>query len=184
MQIEVEARKRQLTHGRSGAAEIARGNHALEERLRNGRARLVVPREQVEESICSLVLALEQANLLSAEELREEARPGTALRVRESLQARLTQSPSVVQLAAELGTNRFTLMRDFKRRFATTPHAFLLTLRVERARELLARGSDIAEVALACGFSDQAHLTRCFKRVVGVTPGEYARRVRAHAAVP
>ena len=130
-----------------------------------------------------LALALEQANLLSAEELREEARPGTALRVRESLQARLTQSPSVVQLAAELGTNRFTLMRDFKRRFATTPHAFLLTLRVERARELLARGSNIAEVALACGFSDQAHLTRCFKRVVGVTPGEYARRVRAHTVV-
>jgi AraC-like DNA-binding protein len=55
-------------------------------------------------------------------------------------------------------------------------------VRVERARLLLARGVPIAQAALDTGFADQSHLTRQFKRFVGVTPGEYARGVRAAPA--
>jgi len=55
------------------------------------------------------------------------------------------------------------------------PHAYLNQLRVRLARRLLDRGVTPAEVAAAVGFADQAHLTRHFKRVVGVPPGSYQR---------
>ena len=56
-----------------------------------------------------------------------------------------------------------------------TPHAFQINLRVEEARRLLAAGIPPAEVAATCAFADQPHLTRVFKRAVGVSPGRYAR---------
>lgn len=55
-----------------------------------------------------------------------------------------------------------------------TPLAFLIDLRIASARTLLADRVAPAEVAAACGFADQAHLTRTFKRAVGTTPARYA----------
>ena len=52
---------------------------------------------------------------------------------------------------------------------------YLEMVRVERARALLRQGEPISRVAFDTGFSDQSHLTRRFKRVVGVPPGQYAR---------
>jgi AraC-like DNA-binding protein len=54
-----------------------------------------------------------------------------------------------------------------------TPHAYRLNCRIDRARELLRQGRDIAETALECGFYDQSHLHRHFKAVTTVTPREY-----------
>jgi AraC-like DNA-binding protein len=50
---------------------------------------------------------------------------------------------------------------------------YLTHVRVKQAKVLLASGVSIAETALAVGFADQSHLTRCFKRVMGITPGQY-----------
>jgi AraC-like DNA-binding protein len=52
---------------------------------------------------------------------------------------------------------------------------YLELVRVNRAREMLRRGEPISRVAFDTGFSDQSHLTRRFKRVVGVPPGQYAK---------
>jgi AraC-like DNA-binding protein len=60
-----------------------------------------------------------------------------------------------------------------------TPHAYLRQVRVERAKEMLAAGLSISEVALAVGFFDQSHLTRYFKRILGLTPGTYATAIRS-----
>ena len=62
------------------------------------------------------------------------------------------------------------------------PYAWLAQHRVARARLLLDRGHRPAEAAALAGFADQAHLTRWFRRVVGVTPGAYAASV--HPARP
>jgi AraC-like DNA-binding protein len=132
-----------------------------------------------EEIVTGLVLALARAGLLEADELRHSATARISARAREALEGAPGTPPSIVELARDLGTSRFALLRRFKHDFGITPHAFVLRLRVERARDRLARGSDLAALAHELGFADQAHFTRVFKKVVGITPGAYAHRVHA-----
>jgi AraC-like DNA-binding protein len=101
-------------------------------------------------------------------------------RVRAMIADSADESVSLRELAAEAGLSKYHLIRAFRRRFGLTPYAYFLERRVERARQLFDRGGRPAAVAGACGFTDQSHLTRHFKRIVGVTPGEYAATVSAH----
>ena len=100
-------------------------------------------------------------------------------RVRELIADSADEPVSLRELAAEAGLSKYHLIRAFRRRFGVTPYAYFLERRVERARQLFDRGGSPAAVAAACGFADQSHLTRHFKRIVGVTPGEYAATVTA-----
>lgn len=72
------------------------------------------------------------------------------------------------------GLTRFQLIRGFNRQFGCSPHQLLLLTKVLRAKKLLQQGDTCIEAALACGFFDQSHLTRNFKRVFGVPPKQYA----------
>jgi AraC-like DNA-binding protein len=83
------------------------------------------------------------------------------------------EAVDLAQLSAAAHLSRFELARRFREQTGLPPHAFQLDLRVAEARRLLGAGVAPAEVALACGFADQAHLTRVFKRAVGVTPARY-----------
>ena len=74
------------------------------------------------------------------------------------------------QLSARCGCNSFQVIRAFRRTLGTTPYAFLIHFRLERALELLATGKGAAEVATAVGFFDQSHLIRHCKRRLGKTP--------------
>lgn len=78
-------------------------------------------------------------------------------------------------LAKEAGLSRYQLIRGFAHTVGMTPHAYLLQRRVALARRLIRRGLPLADVAASSGFHDQSHLTRCFVRWIGVTPGQYAR---------
>ncbi len=69
----------------------------------------------------------------------------------------------------------FALVRAFRAETGLPPHAYVNHLRVRLARRLLDGGVAPADVAAAAGFADQAHLTRHFKRVVGVPPRAYQR---------
>jgi AraC-like DNA-binding protein len=93
------------------------------------------------------------------------------------LQERWNERVTLAELAAVAGLSRFELARRFSAQMGLAPHAFQTNLRVARARTLLAAGGAPAAVAAACGFADQAHLTRTFRVAVGVTPGRYARAV-------
>jgi AraC-like DNA-binding protein len=73
------------------------------------------------------------------------------------------------------GLSQFAVLRAFRAETGLPPHAYLNQIRVRRARTLLDQGIAPADVALTTGFADQAHLTRHFKRVVGVPPGAYQR---------
>jgi AraC-like DNA-binding protein len=75
--------------------------------------------------------------------------------------------------AAQISPAHFA--RRFKIAAGTTPHDYLLNLRIERTRELLATDMPIAQIALEAGFSDQSHLNRVFTPIVACTPGEYRR---------
>lgn len=104
----------------------------------------------------------------------DAARPAVRLAL-ELLHADLTASPPLADLAAAAGLSPYHLLRVFRAETGLPPHAYLTQLRVRRARRLLDSGVQPADVALATGFADQSHLTRHFKRIVGVPPGVYAR---------
>ncbi len=95
--------------------------------------------------------------------------------VRDLLADRLVDPPTLAELATLTGLSQFALLRAFRAATGLPPHAYLNQLRVRRARRLLDDGLPAAEVAAEIGFADQAHLTRHFKRVVGVPPAAYQR---------
>jgi AraC-like DNA-binding protein len=64
--------------------------------------------------------------------------------------------------------------RGFKQSAGVTPHHYLTQKRVERAQDMLAHTDlSLSEIALAVGFSDQSHMTRQFRQIVGITPGQF-----------
>jgi AraC-like DNA-binding protein len=137
-----------------------------------------------EEALAELCTSLHASGALSAAELEQDPPQAVVLRrAREFLAATLAENANLDELAAATQTNKFVLIRYFRKKLGTTPHHYLLQLRIERARNLLARGAAPAEVAAAVGFADQGHFGRHFKRAVGMPPGEYARLVRASSAV-
>jgi AraC-like DNA-binding protein len=106
---------------------------------------------------------------------RPSRAPGAVAQTREVLSERLDDPPSLAELAALTGLGQFALLRAFRAETGLPPHAYLNQLRVRAARGLLDHGLSPAQVAARTGFADQAHLTRHFKRVVGVPPGAYQR---------
>ena len=105
------------------------------------------------------------------------AEPRRIARVTAMMRAEPERPFSLEDLAAAAGLSRFHFLRVFSKTTGQTPHAFLVNQRVNRAQSMLRAGERPAEVAVACGFADQPHLTRLFRRIVGVTPGQYARAV-------
>lgn len=83
------------------------------------------------------------------------------------------ENPSLEQVAALVGFSPFHFLRVFQQQVGIPPHMYLTHVRVKQAKAFLEAGVPIAETALAVGFADQSHLTRCFKRVMGITPGQY-----------
>ena len=83
-------------------------------------------------------------------------------------------------MAAVARLSAYHFARQFKVATGIPPHQYVITRRVERARQLLQEGTDLslAEVAAHAGFSDQSQFTHHFKRVVGVTPGQFRTPAR------
>ncbi len=79
------------------------------------------------------------------------------------------------ELEAVSGLDRFTLARQFRARFGTSPHRYLTMRRVTAGRRLLAAGQSIASVAAETGFADQSHFHRHFLKAFGMTPGRWQR---------
>lgn len=97
-----------------------------------------------------------------------------ARRARECLHGALAADPGADALARAAGaSDRFHLARSFRAAYGTSPHAYLVQIRLVRARHLLSGGARPAEVATACGFADQSHLRRRFRRAYGLTPAAY-----------
>ncbi|WLW55517.1 AraC family transcriptional regulator [Streptomyces sp. YU58] len=103
---------------------------------------------------------------------------GIARAIRDRLADELLDPPSLADLATDLGLSRYQLLRAFRTTIGVPPYAWLAQYRVGRARRLLDSGHRPAEVAGLVGFADQAHLTRWFRRVMGVTPAAYRNSVQ------
>ena len=103
-------------------------------------------------------------------------------RAKSYLRERCSEPVSLEQLALVSGLSRFGLVHAFTKEVGLSPHAFQVHVRVERARALLQWGVSPATVATTLGFADQSHFTRHFKRILHVTPSQYARRPSAEFA--
>jgi AraC-like DNA-binding protein len=91
------------------------------------------------------------------------------------LDAHLFEPVTISAIAETLGVGPTQLARVFTTAFGIAPHAYVVTRRLEVARDRILAGQPLADVATEVGFFDQAHLTRRFKRFLGVTPGRFAR---------
>ena len=96
-------------------------------------------------------------------------------RARQYLDERYMRDVSLSELATACGCSPFHLARAFTAQFGLPPHAYLNNLRVKNAKRMIRAGTPLADVAYAVGYCDQSHLNRRFKRIVGVTPRQYAR---------
>jgi AraC-like DNA-binding protein len=97
----------------------------------------------------------------------------TVARLCDYIDAHLGEDMSLARLAEVADMSRFRVIRIFRRELGLTPYAYVLSRRVTRARGHLAAGGSPAETAYALGFADQAHFTRVFKAMTGVTPARF-----------
>lgn len=96
--------------------------------------------------------------------------------VREHLATNLRQTTSLDELSDLVGVSPFYLQRTFKAVTRMSPREYQMDLRIRRARQLLREGLTPRAVASSVGFFDQSHFTRAFRRLTGVTPGQYVAR--------
>ncbi|MBE9606982.1 helix-turn-helix transcriptional regulator [Acetobacteraceae bacterium H6797] len=110
--------------------------------------------------------------------------PWQIQRVRRHVEENLEHSLPVEELAALVRLSRRHFDRAFSQSFGLSPHAYVTERRIARARHLiLTTELSLSEIALECGAADQAHLTRLFRRAVGVSPGRWRREQAGAAAM-
>jgi AraC family transcriptional regulator len=131
------------------------------------------------------VLAVHVIRHVTARRRRERGRDGALPRGRlravvEYIEEHLDARPSLGQLAAVARLSPYHFARQFKAATGLPPHQYVILRRVERAKRLLQTGGDfsLAEVAVQAGFSDQSQFSQHFKRLVGVTPGQFRTPAR------
>ncbi|MBX4920098.1 helix-turn-helix transcriptional regulator [Rhizobium bangladeshense] len=102
--------------------------------------------------------------------------PHVRRRILEYIEAHLDETIRLQDLAAIGQLSAFHFQRMFRVSYGVSPHGWVAHRRVERAKSML-RGTDpIAQIASACGFSSQSHMTRAFKSGTGITPSAYRQR--------
>lgn len=106
----------------------------------------------------------------------------SALQVRqivEYVHERLTHEISLVDLAAQTNLSAYHFARLFKHSVGLPPHQYVLQNRVERAKKLISISVNpsLTEIGLQVGFYDQAHFTKAFKQVVGISPKAFAKQI-------
>lgn len=106
--------------------------------------------------------------------------PVHARRITEYIDSRLHESLTLESLAGVVGLGVWNFSRRFRETFGYAPHGYVINRRVERAQRLLARGAmPVKEIASACGFADQAHMTRVFQVRLHTTPAVLRRNAEA-----
>lgn len=99
--------------------------------------------------------------------------PAQIARAMAVVEDRLEEGVTLGEMAAEAGFSAFHFARAFRDATGVTPHQFQIERRLARARELLAGDMALSEIAYACGFASQSHMTTTFSKHLGISPGRY-----------
>ncbi len=91
------------------------------------------------------------------------------------IQSHLDEDLSLLALADKANVSPFHFARQFRATVGLAPHQFVLRQRVQKSFGLIKAGKlPLAQIAVECGFHDQPHFTRAFRRLLGTTPARYA----------
>lgn len=127
----------------------------------------------------SALLKLIQRHGKGQSELAEPAQAkARMLLVKSYLDDNPQEDISLEELARLAGVSPFHLIRQFQKYYGLPPHAYQIQARIRLSKRLIRQGNSLLDCALKAGFHDQSHLSRHFKRTLGVTPGHYARQFK------
>ena len=181
---EVADRPRQLPFFRSGVIadiEVARQLHYLHRQFENANTPLI-------EQETLLLDILAQFIRRHADDPPPEHRigqePDAIRQLKYYIEAHYAEEITLNHLSQLTQLSRYHLVRVFREAVGIPPHAYLRQVRISHAKAMLAAGQPIADVAIATGFTDQSHLTRCFKQLWGFTPGQYRNNVQDSTPQP
>ena len=93
------------------------------------------------------------------------------------IRSRVTENITLKEVAASVGFSQYHFLRVFKHTTGMPPHAYQIQMRVALAKAAIEKGFSLADAALESGFSDQSHMTRSFKAVYGLPPGQYKNSI-------
>ena len=99
-------------------------------------------------------------------------------RVADKIAAKSSNIYSLDQLSEDVYTSKYHLIRKFKSKIGMTPHQLMIQVRVRKAQKELVLGGRLIDAALDNGFYDSSHFDKCFKKIVGISPSEYQRKIR------
>ena len=98
---------------------------------------------------------------------------------RHYIEEHFAENISLNVLAQHVSFSPYYLLRVFRAEVGMPPYAYLESVRIRHTQRLIKAGLTLAEVAAEVGFSSQSHMTRQFKKIIGVTPGQYAQHIRS-----
>ncbi len=101
--------------------------------------------------------------------------PLAARRLKEFIHEHYQENISLEHLSHASGLSPDHVVKVFRKKYGLPPHQYLLNLRIEKAKDLLADRMPVTDVAYQTGFFDQSHFIRNFKKIIGVTPKKYAQ---------
>ncbi|MGC7838874.1 AraC family transcriptional regulator [Pseudomonas wayambapalatensis] len=103
---------------------------------------------------------------------------GAARRAREFMDDCVEQSITLDDLAACANRDRWSLSKDFRAYFGTSPHRYLTMRRLDRVKTFILGGMNLTDAAVAAGFFDQSHMSKHFKKAYGISPSRWSRSLR------
>ncbi|MBZ0295881.1 MAG: AraC family transcriptional regulator [Anaerolineae bacterium] len=124
------------------------------------------------------LLVRQYAGVVSAREQAGHERKAIQL-VRRYIEERFAEGISLQDLADRVALSPYYLLRVFHDEVGMPPYTYLESVRIRHAQQLIAAGRPLVDVALDVGFSSQSNFTRHFKRIIGVTPGQYAQHLKS-----
>jgi AraC-like DNA-binding protein len=119
---------------------------------------------------------------ISTSDSGSSALPPLVLQIESYMMERLDQVPSLDRLSSLVGLSRYHFAHTFSKHVGLSPLAFHSRARLMQARQLIAQGWSLAETSAYLKFSDQSHFGRHFRRIYGMTPGEYQQNVTARVS--
>lgn len=142
----------------------------------HSRSEMAIESMEREGVVAEILMTVLQRHATLARRAKEPRAPHRAIdRAKEYVHACHSGRVTLDAVAEAAAISRYAVLRAFRREVGVSPYSYVTQVRVEHAKRLLWQGVPIAAVSQRVGFADQSHLTRHFKRLLGVTPGAFIR---------